>query len=36
MITKFVDFIPKMFSFLFDDDGGRKTFNKQKVEKNLL
>ena len=36
MITKFVNFRPKMFSFLFDDDGGRKKFKKQKVEKNLL
>lgn len=36
MITKFVDLRPKMYSFLFDDDGGRKNFNKTKVEKNLL
>ena len=36
MITKFVDFRPKMFNFLFDDDGGRKNFKKQKVQKNLL
>ena len=27
---------PKMYSFLFDGDGGRKNFNKTKVEKNLL
>ena len=33
MITKFVDFRPKMFSFLFDDDGGRKNFKKQKGRK---
>ena len=36
MITKFVDLRPKMYSFLFDGDGGRKNFNKTKVEKNLL
>ena len=30
MITKFVDLRPKMYSFLFDGDGGRKNLIKQR------
>ena len=36
MITKFVDLRPKMCSFLFDGDGGRKNFNKTKGRKESV
>ena len=32
MISKFAHFRPKMYNFLLDDDGGSKTFEKQKVQ----
>ena len=36
MITKFVDLRRKMYSFLFDCDGGRKNFNKTKGKKESV